>query len=160
MAEHHQSYMRAVFQWPPQNGGIPSGVPSKNTPNNRDGGTVSPSKSSHRFARIIGGFRLKGRRACPAGRCRPPASDSSPSRRRPAPGRSPEHLAGQMFAPFERCSKKMAMGHNLWRTILGRKNIYIPPILMFTRTFLGFDPQPYMGPPKISPTSPWERRVP
>ena len=29
-------------------------------------------------------------------------------------------------------------------SILGSMNIHLPPILMFTRGFLGFDPQPYL----------------
>ena len=33
--------------------------------------------------------------------------------------------------------RHMAMGHNL-----GWMNIHLPPILMFTRGLLGFDPQP------------------
>ena len=38
--------------------------------------------------------------------------------------------------------KPPAMGHSLCRAILGRMNTHVPPILMFTRGLLGFDPQP------------------
>ena len=36
------------------------------------------------------------------------------------------------------------MGHNLWRAILGWMNIHLPPILMFTGGYRGFDPQPFV----------------
>ena len=65
----------------------------------------------------------------------------------------PSKMAGFLLGPFQTHQKETSQakdGEFIWprvityASILRRTNTHVPPTFMYTRCFLGFDPQPYL----------------